>query len=100
MGVVKYSGFSLGVVKHVVGLCSGCDGYCTFCLNYEAWRCRCSYMSDLSGRCCMFESCVYSVAVLNAVFCMTCRLLLLVKDARGDHIEEAYSRGVQKEPAL
>ena len=25
-------------------------------------------------------------------FCMTCSLLMLVKDARGDHIEEAYSR--------
>ena len=24
--------------------------------------------------------------------CMTCSLLMLVEDARGDHIEEAYSR--------
>ena len=45
-----------------------------------------------SYRCCMFVSCVYSVAVLNVVFCMTCSLLMLVKEARGDHMEEAYSR--------
>ena len=41
--------------------------------------------------CCMFVSCVHPVAVLNAAFCMTCSLLMLVKDARGDHTEEAYS---------
>ena len=45
-----------------------------------------------SCRCCMFVSCVHPVAVLNSAFCMTCRLLMLVEDARGDHIEEAYSR--------
>ena len=42
--------------------------------------------------CCMFVSCVHPVAVLNAAFCMTCSLLMLVKDAIGDHTEEAYSR--------
>ena len=36
--------------------------------------------------CCLFVSCVHSVAVLNAVFCMTCSLLMLVEDAKGDHI--------------
>ena len=36
-------------------------------------------------------SCVHPVAVLNAAFCMTCSLLMLVEDARGDHMEEAYS---------
>ena len=35
---------------------------------------------------------VHPVTVLNAAFCMTCSLLVLVEDARGDHIEEAYSR--------
>ena len=40
----------------------------------------------------MFGSCVKPVAVLNAVaFCMTCRLFMLVDDARSDHMEEAYS---------
>ena len=37
----------------------------------------------------MFVSCVHPVAVLNAEFCMTCSLLMLVEDARGDHMEEA-----------
>ena len=40
-------------------------------------------VSVLSCRCCMFVSCVHPVAVLNAAFCMTCSLLMLVKDARG-----------------
>ena len=37
-------------------------------------------------------SCVHPVAVLNAAFCMTCRLLMLVEDVRSDHMDEAYSR--------
>ena len=49
-------------------------------------------MSDSSCRCCMFVSCVHHVAVFNAEFCMACSLLMLVEDARGDHMEEAYSR--------
>ena len=35
---------------------------------------------------------VHLVAVINATFCMTCSLLMLVEDAIGDHTEEAYSR--------
>ena len=42
--------------------------------------------------CCMFVSCVHRVAVLTAAFCMTCSLLMLVDDARGDHMGETYSR--------
>ena len=38
-------------------------------------------------QCCMFLSCVHPVAVLNAAFCMTFRLLMLVEDARGGHID-------------
>ena len=49
-------------------------------------------VSVSSCRCCMFVSCVHPVAVLNAVFCMTCSLLMLVEDAIGDHTEEAYSK--------
>ena len=49
-------------------------------------------MNVFSCRCCMFVSCVYPVAVLNATFCMTCNLLMLIQDARGDHMEDAYSR--------
>ena len=33
-----------------------------------------------------FVSCVHPVAVLNAAFSMTCSLLMLVEDARGDHM--------------
>ena len=49
-------------------------------------------VSVSSCRCCMFVSCAHPVAVLNAAFCMTCSLLMLVEDAIGDHTEEAYSR--------
>ena len=49
-------------------------------------------VSVSSCRCCMFVSCVHPVAVLNAAFCMTCSLLMLVEDTRGDQMEEAYSR--------
>ena len=42
--------------------------------------------------CCMFVSFVHPVAVLNAAFCVTCSLLILVEDAIGEHTEEAYSR--------
>ena len=37
-------------------------------------------------------ACVHPVAVLNAAFCMTCILLMLVEDAIDDHTEEAHSR--------
>ena len=73
-------------------LCSGC---CVFCLYCDAWSCRCSYIGSVSVsscRCCMFVSYVHPVAVLNATFCMTCNLLMMAEDARGDHMEEAYSR--------
>ena len=40
----------------------------------------------------LFVSCVHPVAVINAAFCMTCSLLMLVEDAIDDDMEEAYSR--------
>ena len=49
-------------------------------------------VSVSSYRCCMFVSCVQLVAVLNAAFCITCSLLMLIEDARGDHMKEACSR--------
>ena len=48
-------------------------------------------VSVSSCRCRMFVSCVHPVAVLNAAFCMTCSLLMLVKDAIGDR---PYRRGI------
>ena len=50
-------------------------------------ECKCFVMQML-----YVVSCVHHVAVLNAAFCMTCSLLMLVEDAIGDHTEEAYSR--------
>ena len=47
-------------------------------------------VSVSSCRCCMFVSCERPVTVLSAAFCITCNLL--VEDAKGDHMEEAYSR--------
>ena len=48
-------------------------------------------VSVSSCRCCIFVSCVHPVALLNSALCMTCSLLMLVEDTRGDHMEEAYS---------
>ena len=49
-------------------------------------------VSVTSCRCCMCVPCVQPVAVLDAAFCMTCSLLMLVEDAIGDHTEEALCR--------
>ena len=71
------------------------SGCCVFCLYCEAWSCMCSCMGSVSVsscRCCMCVSCVHPVAVVNAAFCITYSLLILVEDARGDHMEETYSR--------
>ena len=87
-------GVCLGVLKYVVYLCKGCDGSCVFCLYCDAWSSRCSCMGSMSVSsciCCMFVSCVHSVAVLNTTFCMALSLLMLVEDARCYHMEEAYS---------
>ena len=40
----------------------------------------------------MLFVCGHPVAFLNAAFCMTCSLLLLVEDTRGDDMEGAYYR--------
>ena len=64
-------------------------------LYCDAWSCRCSCMGSMSGsscRCCMFVSWVHPASVLNAACCLTCSSLMVVEDARGDHMEEAYSR--------
>ena len=33
-----------------------------------------------------------SCGSINVAFCMTCRLLMLIEAASGDHMEEAYYR--------
>ena len=42
----------------------------------------------------MLVSCVHLVAILRAVFCTICSLSMLVSDALGDHMVEAYSEYV------
>ena len=39
-----------------------------------------------SCRCCVFVSVVHPVAILSAVFCVICSLLMFVCDAKGDHM--------------
>ena len=39
----------------------------------------------------MFVSVVHPVAILSAVFCVICSLLMFVSDACGDHMVETYS---------
>ena len=85
--VVKDSVFSLGVLKYLVCLCKGYDGCCIFWLYCEARRGAVGARVS-SCRHCMFVSCVHPVAVINAAFCMSCSLLMLIKDERGDHMEE------------
>ena len=72
VAVVENSRFSsLGVLKYVVFLCSGCDGCCVFC---KAWCCRCSCMGSVSiSSCrCMFVLC------LSAISMMFVKILLAV----------------------
>ena len=74
---VKDSVFSLGVLKYV---CVRNVMDVVFCLYCEAWSCRCSCIGSVSvSSCrCMLVSCVYPVAVLSAVFCMICSLLIII----------------------
>ena len=39
----------------------------------------------------MFVSVVHPVAILSAVFCVICSLLMVVSDASDDHIVKTYS---------
>ena len=50
-------------------------------------KCECFVMHMLYG-CVLCASCGSSQCCL----CMNCSLLMLLQDARGDHMEEAYSR--------
>ena len=49
-------------------------------------------MGVSSCRCCVFVSVIHPVAILSAVFCVICSLLMFVSDASGDHqMVETYS---------
>ena len=70
-----------------------------FCLNSDAWSCRFSCVGSMrvsSCRCCMCVCCVHHVAVLNVAFCLTFSLLMLVEDARGDHMKDANTEPVSR----
>ena len=57
-------------------LCSGCDGYCAFCLTCDACNCKYFYMGRMlvsSCRCCIFVSCVQFL--IAAIF-TNCSLLM------------------------
>ena len=41
--------------------------------------------------CCVFVSVVHPVAILSAVFCVICSLLMFVSDVSGDYMVETYS---------
>ena len=69
----------------IVSLCSGC---CAFYLICDA--CIGSMLVS-SCRCSVLVSCVHSVTILRAVLCTICSLSMLVSDALGDHMVEAYS---------
>ena len=68
-------------------LCSGCDG-CWVCIvrcgavGARVWKVQ------ISCRYCTSVSCVHPVVVLNNGL----QFVMLVKDARGDYMEEAYAR--------
>ena len=40
---------------------------------------------------CVCVCCVHPVAILSAVFCVICSLLIFVSDASGDHMVGTYS---------
>ena len=94
----------LGIVCCVVRQCSGCVGCCDFCLMCDACSWRCSFMGSVcvsSCRCCVFVSVVHPVAILNAVFCVICSLLMFVSDAISNHmvVLYIYGRPLHRRPA-
>ena len=83
----------LGVVCCVVVWCRGCVGCCDFCLICDACSWTCSLMGKVfvsSCRCGVFVSVVHPVAILSALFCVICSLLMFVSDASGNHMVETY----------
>ena len=80
-------------MAHICGVVVIVKNSCFLALECQIYVvCLCMSASVSSCRCYMFVSCVHPVRVLNAVFCMTCSLLMLVDNARGKHMEEAYPR--------
>ena len=81
--VVKDSVLALDYFAY---LCKGCDEWCVFCVYVLMYgKCGGFVMQ-------MLYVCVYLVVLLNATFCMTCSLLMLVEYAIGDNMEEASQK--------
>ena len=73
---------------YVFGLC----GVGIFAVSVMC-TCKCYFMGNMcvsSCRCCVLVSVVHPVAILSAVFCVICSLLMFVSDASGDHMVETY----------
>ena len=54
-------------------------------LVYGKYEC---FIMQMLYVCVLYASCGF----LNSALYMTCSVLMLVEDARGDHMEESYSR--------
>ena len=81
LGSVSMSGCSL-LCCDVVGVWG-----VVICVICDACSWRCSFMGRgcvSSCICCVFVSVVHPVAILSAVFCVICSLLMFVSDAIGD----------------
>ena len=63
-------------------MCKGCDGCCVFYLYCDMWSSKSSCMGSMSVMQMLYVSYLHHVAVLNAEFCITCSLLMLVEDAK------------------
>ena len=83
----------LGFVSMSVVLCIGCMGCGVFfvmCVvgGVPLWVvCVCV----LWCRCCVFVSVMHLLAILSALFCVICSVLMFVADTSGDHMVETYS---------
>ena len=63
-----------------------------FLLYCEALSCRCEcFVMQMVYVCVLCLVCILW-QFLNAAFCMTFSLLILVEDARGNQMDESYSR--------
>ena len=61
---------SLGVVKYSVCLCRVGAECCVFCLNCEAWSCRCSFMGSMSVSMNMLYVCVLCASCGSFLCCV------------------------------
>ena len=71
--------------------------FCVVCINGRIYVCcsECNVVSDKCRVCvssciwCVFV--VHPVAIMSAVFCVICSLVMFVSNASGDHMVDTYS---------